>query len=79
LDPRFKLLDFIFPDHHLVNATGFRQKIMSVVRHVWSRDLKQADDDEVEEVEEVKESPLKKLATRRHFGSSRNIVWEEVH
>ena len=62
LDPRFKLLDFTFPDHHLVNATGFRQKTMSAVRHVWSRDWKQADDDEVEE---VKESPLKKHATGR--------------
>jgi hypothetical protein len=62
LDSRFKLLDFIFVYHHLVNATNFRQKTMSVVRHVWSRDWKQADDDEVEK---VKESPLKKPATRR--------------
>ena len=60
LDPRFKLLDFNFPDHDLFNVTKFRQEILSAVRLVWNRDWKMIDNDEVEE---VVEPPLKKLAS----------------
>jgi hypothetical protein len=60
LDPRFKLLDFNFPDHDLFNATKFNQEVMSAIRLVWKRDWKVIDN---EEVEKVAEPPLKKLAS----------------
>jgi hypothetical protein len=61
LDPRFKLLDLIFPDHELFNVKMFRLEIMSAIRLVWKMDWKQMDNEEVMEVEEP---PLKKQASR---------------
>jgi L-ribulose-5-phosphate 3-epimerase UlaE len=44
LDPRFKLLDFSFPDHDLFSVTKFRHEIRSTFRLALIRDWKRIDD-----------------------------------
>jgi hypothetical protein len=62
-------------------VTKFRQEILSAVRLVWKRDWKLIDN---EEVEEVVEPPLKKLASRsllmkKYCESSRDTIGEEAY